>query len=225
MKGKRTYVAIVIGLIYLLGVWLGLWPRNEQISAAIILLALWFLRSALSEANGTSSVAAGGDARAPGRVPAFALLLFSLSPFLPGAANAADWKPYQPDTLGLGAFAYASSSDLKEFETGAGARVQYDFSRKFSGTLDFSGRDFHGTLIERGAASLAYGIPLGAFRPSAVSGLNYDLRNGNAGAHAGVRLEWQPLRHLRLGVDALARKTLHDPRTEALFQGGVTFTF
>lgn len=46
LKGKKTYLAALIGLLYLAGVWAGAWVWDERVLAAVGLSGLAFLRAA-----------------------------------------------------------------------------------------------------------------------------------------------------------------------------------
>lgn len=45
LKGKKTYLAVAIGLLYLLGVWAGFWKFDETVLGALGLSGLAFLRA------------------------------------------------------------------------------------------------------------------------------------------------------------------------------------
>lgn len=45
LQGKKTYLAVAIGLLYLLGVWAGLWKLDESVLAAVGLGSIAFLRA------------------------------------------------------------------------------------------------------------------------------------------------------------------------------------
>lgn len=49
LKGKKTYLAIAIGLLYLAGVWAGAWVWDERVLAAVGLSGLAFLRAAVKK--------------------------------------------------------------------------------------------------------------------------------------------------------------------------------
>ncbi len=49
LSGKKTYAAVVVGAVYLLGVWLGFWPFNQAILDAVGLGGLSFLRMAVTK--------------------------------------------------------------------------------------------------------------------------------------------------------------------------------
>ncbi len=55
LTGKKTYLSAVIGILYLVGVWAGLYEFDERILAAVGLAGLAFLRAALTKPTGTSN--------------------------------------------------------------------------------------------------------------------------------------------------------------------------
>ena len=50
MKGKKTYTAIAIGIAYIVGGKLNLWPLDTALIHAAGLAAIGFLRSAIRDA-------------------------------------------------------------------------------------------------------------------------------------------------------------------------------
>lgn len=48
ITGKRTYATVAAGLLLLLGQWLGFYKLPDELYAACLMLALWFIRSAIS---------------------------------------------------------------------------------------------------------------------------------------------------------------------------------
>jgi hypothetical protein len=53
LRGKKTYLAVAIGALYMLGVWAELWEYNEVVLGSIGLSGLAFLRAAIPKGNGT----------------------------------------------------------------------------------------------------------------------------------------------------------------------------
>lgn len=47
LEGKKTYILAGLGLLYVVGAWLGLWEMNQQVVDGLGLGALVALRSAL----------------------------------------------------------------------------------------------------------------------------------------------------------------------------------
>ena len=50
LSGKKTYLAVGFGAIYMLGVWLGFWEFNQAILDAVGLGGLAFLRMGITKA-------------------------------------------------------------------------------------------------------------------------------------------------------------------------------
>lgn len=50
LSGKKTYLAVAIGAVYMLGVWAGFWEFNQSILDAVGLGGLAFLRLAVTKA-------------------------------------------------------------------------------------------------------------------------------------------------------------------------------
>lgn len=81
LQGKKTYFAVAIGLLYLVGVWAGFWEWDEKVLAAFGLGGIAFLRVALGKVDGK-----------------LMLLPFVLSAalLLQGCAGAASQRPPSP---------------------------------------------------------------------------------------------------------------------------------
>lgn len=47
LEGKKTYILAGLGILYVVGAWLGLWELNQQVVDGLGLGALVALRSAL----------------------------------------------------------------------------------------------------------------------------------------------------------------------------------
>jgi hypothetical protein len=49
LQGRKTYLAVAIGALYLAGVWAGCWEFDEKILSAVGLGGLAFLRAAMAK--------------------------------------------------------------------------------------------------------------------------------------------------------------------------------
>lgn len=58
LQGKKTYIATGFGILYLIGVFLGLWEWSESVLAVFGLSGLAFLRSAVPKAAPTTTTTA-----------------------------------------------------------------------------------------------------------------------------------------------------------------------
>lgn len=48
LQGKKTYFTLLIGVLYLVGVWAEIFSWDPKVAAALGLTSLWFMRAALS---------------------------------------------------------------------------------------------------------------------------------------------------------------------------------
>jgi hypothetical protein len=96
LQGKKTYFAVAIGLLYLVGVWAGFWEFREDVLAAVGLGGLAFLRSALGKSEGQSEGQSGG--RLLGVMGVMGVMLCGCGTLDPAGAYKGDKVLYDADT-------------------------------------------------------------------------------------------------------------------------------
>ena len=69
LQGKRTYLAALIAVLYLIGVWAGLWAFDEKVLALLGFGGLAALRSAMNQLPRRDAEGCDRAGRAPPSTP------------------------------------------------------------------------------------------------------------------------------------------------------------
>lgn len=98
LQGKKTYLAAGMGVLYIAGVFLGLWEWDERVLGVFGLGGLAFLRMAVPKANGTNGTN-GTDGVKAGLNVLMAPLVLTLALMGAGCGTLSKDGPYQGDEI------------------------------------------------------------------------------------------------------------------------------
>ena len=223
LPGLKTYLVVIIGLIYLACVKLGFWKPDMELIAGLGLAAVAFLRAGIS--------------KLPSANPAFALvamLAFLLVPnttpaaetSTPAKSACADLALYRAGEVSATAFATIATPDFKHYSEGYGVGVGYFYHLNFGveGRITHEGFDLDRTLVSDAAVRFIARLPLGHLAPYTYLGAGYSFQGEGTHIDAGFGAEWRFTRRLGVFAEAVLLANFSGANRYA-GAAGVRFTF
>lgn len=146
---------------------------------------------------------------------------------LAGGAEAADKKTassFYEAGLTVSPVVFSRTTDFKSFDQGGGLRADFDFTANLGLTVEATGNDTRGLLVDDGFAGLRYGLPRGKARPYVIAGIGYRFGSDDPFLGYGVGFEYRLNPNTSLRLEARGEK-VDDRAWTALFLAGLGWSF